>query len=468
MKRSFFALILFGSLALPAFSQMLPSPNDPLWRYQAWMETAGLAKPLSLGFYDSGPRATDVGGPWGGGNTVAAPRSFKEGPTFRLAPVEIGNAYNSAFPQSFNTGGVWYGVGFTPWLKAGFEARYGWLSLRIEPTLWFSENGNFPLGPSYPAQDPSQGLPNQPLASIGGAGIDNPQRYGYSPFTSFDWGNSELTFTYGVAVLSLGTQNFWFGPAFFNPLLLSSQAKGFPHIRLGIENWKTSIGTFQGNLLYGQLTTSPYWDPNVNNGPRFFGGLFLDYRPSFFPQLTIGLGRTIISYWSALDWQIPTTLFDFVPWPASYNPFKYGTGESHQHVSLTFQMLFPKVGFDVYGEWGKNDYSLSFTDYLMDLNHQTAYMLGFRKAFVLRGGAVIGVGAEYTNMSQNLEGLINYNGFNLFGDWNSHSVIREGYTNYGQVLAGGIGNGSAATLYADAYWRAWHWGLELTRYNPET
>jgi len=428
------------------------------------METAGLAKQSALGLYTSGPRATEVGGPWGDGSPAPAPRNFSEGVSVHLTPTEIGTAYNSTFPSSFNTGGIWEGVGFTPWVKAGAEAEYGWFTLRLQAVVWFSQNGDFGLE----APIPGQGLTNQPLANIGGYSIDQPQRYGTAPFASLNWGNSELKAAIGPGLLSFSTQNLWFGPAVFNPLLLSSQAQGFPHLRLGVDNLDTAIGTFEGNLVYGLLSTSAYWDPTVNNGNRFFGGLFLDYRPSFFPQLTLGLGRTIFSYWNQLDWQVPAALFNFIPWPARYNPFSYGTGESHQHVSLTFRLLFSEVGFEVYGEWGKNDFNSNFMSYLDDLGHQSAYTIGLRKAFVLSREAVLGIGAEIANLSQNLEGLINSNGFYLWGDWDSHFAIREGYTNNGQVLAGGIGNGAAEILYADVYWTDWHWGLELMRYNPET
>lgn len=461
MKTLCAALLLLCGSAAAAFAQLAPSPNDPMWRYQAWMETAGLAKPSALGLYSSGPRATDVRGPWGSGRPAPAPRTFGQGISVRLTPTELGDAYNSAFPQSFNTGGIWYGVGFTPWLKAGIEAQWGWFTLRLAPQVWFSQNGSFALGPTYTATNANLSAPS--FDNI--PGIDQPQRYGSSPFAWWDWGDSELKMRYGVALLSFSTSNLWYGPAMFNPLILSSQAEGFPHIRLGVEDWRTGIGTFEGNLVYGQLTASQYYA--TDNGPRFFGGLFLDYRPSFFPQLTIGIARTIFSYWSALDWQIPVTLFDFIPFYAN-NPIKYGTGASHQHISFTFRLLFPKAEFEVYGEWGRNDFNPTLKSYLEDLQHQSAYMIGMRKAFRLRGGAILGVGAEMTDQSQNLEGLISGNGFNLYGDWNSHNAIQEGYTNNGQVLGGGIGNGSAETLYADAYWRNWHWGLALTRYNPET
>jgi len=439
-------------------AQDLPSPEDPLWRYETWMETAGLSQTSDLGLRSVDTKFANSGGPWQGlGVSQDKGIHGPFGLSFDALSAQSGVVWNSTFPTSVNEGGLWQGVGFTPWFKSNIEGSLGFIHARLGAKASYSQNADFPLGPS--------GLSDQPLASVDGGYIDTPQRYGTAPFSLLSLDNWEISGTLGPFVASFSNQNLWFGPAVFNPLLLSSQAEGFPHIRLGIEGLETPIGSFETQVVYGRLKTSSYWDPAVDNGDRFFGGLFIGYKPSFFPQLTLGAGRTVFSYWNALDWQSPLILFvPSIDDSGLGSTFAYGTGESHQHVSITWRLQFPESGFETYGEWGKNDFS-PLRLILLNPDHMQAYTLGLKKTFGLPDRAVLGIGAELTTLNQSQESLININGYNWGGDWYSHWAIHEGYTNNGQVLGASIGNGSAAQiLYMDLYGRQGHVGIELRRW----
>jgi len=460
-KFEFILGICVAALSIAALgAQSLPSPEDPIWHYESWLETAGLAEVGGMGLRSIDTPFVDEGGPWAGmfrERKVESADSFV--PTFEGFTAEAGTTWNSSYPTSVNIGGLWEGRGLTPWVNSTVEGTLGPFYARLGASASYSQNLDFPLGPS--------GLTDQPLASVDGAVIDTPQRYGTQPFSLFSLSNWEFRATFGPFVASFSDQNLWFGPAVFNPLLLSSQAQGFPHIRLGLEDWKTPIGDFESQLVYGQLVNSQYWDPSVNDGDRFFGGLFIGYTPSFFPQFTLGAGRTVISYWNNLDWKVPVVLF--IPGTSDAagslgNLFGYGTGESHQHISITWRLKFDSVGFETYGEWGKNDFSPPRL-YLINPEHMQAYTLGMKKSFALPKNTLLGIGAELTDLAQSQESLINYNGYGWSGDWYAHGAIREGYTNDGQVLGASIGNGSTAQiLYADYYAGFGHIGFELRRW----
>jgi hypothetical protein len=444
--KSILSLVIFMISAL-SFAQTLPSPEDPLWRYQAWMETAGLAKPKNLMFQDSGPRAAEDNGPW---KLEDAKPAREATPAWRMMPSEVGVYYNSNTPSGMNAGGIWKGVGFTSWACTGVEASWGPFSGTFELQDWASQNASFVLGPSANSQ--------QPLMGLDGGNIDTPQRFGYVPFNVLDIANSQIRFTWNPLYISFGNENLWVGPAMFNPLLLSSNAAGFPHGLLGLQNCATPIGNVEAQLLYGQLADSQYW-PNPTE--RFFGGLFLAYQPVFFPQLTLGAERTVFSYWDALS----PAVFAIPLWPGT-GPSS-GAGTSHQHISLTWRLLFPEVGFEFYGEYGKNDFSYPPYLYFLNPEHESAYMLGLKKTFPLPDSKLLGVGFEMVDLTQSIESLINLNGDNVGGDFYSHWAILEGYTNNGMILGAGAGNGSEMeVLYADLYFPKGHFGLELSRLLP--
>lgn len=412
------------------------------------MVTAGLAQPRYLVTASIEKHPDSDQGPW----AVPDPAPSE----FRLNPFEAGLAYNSSYPSSFNTGGIWQGRGATGWAESSASMDWLWFSARLGVQAWASQNQDFALGPS--------GLANQPLANLNGQWIDTPQRFGTSSFGVLNLAGSELRAEWGPVLLSFSDQNLTFGPAVFNPLLLSSQAQGVPHVRLGLNQYETPVGKVEAQLVYGKLTTSAYWDPSAGPSDRFFGALFLGYQPNFFPELTLGAGRTIISNWSSLDWHPPVALFGT---DATGTSGQLGTGSSHQHVSLTYQLRFPAVGFETYGEWGKNDYSGLGSLYWINPDHMQAYTLGVRKTFELPWHGVLGLGSELTILSQSKESLINGNGYGPAGDFYSGWApsFAAGYTNNGMVLGGGIGNGSEAQYYyADAYFPQWHFGLELRRW----
>ena len=433
--------------AVNSWAQTLPSPEDPVWRYQQWMVTAGLAQDPQLVFTTIDDRALHDEGPW------KLPDPKKQ--VFTMGTTEVGVVDNTGYASTFNTGGIWHGRGVTGWTKTSASFAWGYLSARLGVQAWASQNLAFDLRPS--------GLADQPLATPDGQYIDTPQRFGYDPFAVWGLQNSEVRLNWGPMELSVSNQNAVFGPSVFNPLLLSSNAEGIPHVRLGLNTIPTPAGKVEAQLMYGKLSTSAYWDPNAGPSDRFFGGLFIGYQPSFFPELTLGAGRTIISNWNDASPQVATALFLFDPGDSSGT---LGKGVSHQHVSLTYDLKFPSIGFETYGEWGKNDYS-PLSMYWINPNHMQAYTLGMKKTFTLPQNGLLGVGVEETILSQSPESLINYNGYSLAGDFYSgwSPSFGAGYTNNGMVVGASIGNGSEAQyLYADLYYPQWHFGLQLRRW----
>ena len=56
--------------------------------------------------------------------------------------------YNTAFPNGYNDGALWAGRGGTVSATAGFALRWGALSVRVEPMVFWAENRSFALMPN--------------------------------------------------------------------------------------------------------------------------------------------------------------------------------------------------------------------------------------------------------------------------------------------------------------------------------
>jgi hypothetical protein len=99
--------------------------------------------------------------------------------------------------------------------------------------------------------------------------IDLPQRFGPDPLTEFHWGQSLIGLRRWGLVLAYGTANQWWGPARHNPLIMSTNAPGFPHLSLGTDTgYRVPGGWLDFTMLWGTLRESKWLDED----PETTGG----------------------------------------------------------------------------------------------------------------------------------------------------------------------------------------------------
>jgi hypothetical protein len=72
-------------------------------------------------------------------------------------------------------------------------------------------------------------------------GIDAPQRFGDRPFFVYDWGDSEIRYTWKTLTIGFGTQAVWLGPAYLNPILHSNNAPSYPKFHIGLRRQQLTI-----------------------------------------------------------------------------------------------------------------------------------------------------------------------------------------------------------------------------------
>jgi hypothetical protein len=131
--------------------------------------------------------------------------------------------------------------------------------------------------------------------------------------------------------------------------------------------------------------------------------------------------------------------------------------------------VLPESGFEVYGEYARDDHWENARDLLMELDHSRAYTIGLEKVFRLpTDQQKLRVSAEASTlaMSQTWQ-----SGRGAGATFYTHAQIRQGYTHRGQLLGAPIGPGSDAQYVGVDYLTSkWLGGLyyERVRYDNDS
>jgi hypothetical protein len=356
--------------------------------------------------------------------------------SLRIYGPELFNSVNTAAPYGQNDGALWQGKGYNGSLTAGARLEAFGIEATFRPQISFSQN----LGFDYIQPNPAYTNYTNNAASYGYYGLSNidaPQRFGDNPFFTYDWGDSEIRYTWKTLTVGFGTQAIWLGPAQLNPIIHSNNAASYPKLDLGIRkqaitlpwlNWY--IGNIEARAWWGYLSESNFFDNDSANDHNLVTGFSIAYGIPFLPGLTIGLNRIMLSKWEDMDYDAIVTL----AWP--FMQEGAGSDRRDQRASLTFNYLFPSVGFNLYFEWGINDYSPNLGYLVRYPFHTQAYTFGARKHFSFKSNLQGELSLEITNLESSRD--YEFLGKTMFY---AHHVISQGYTNEGQWLGAGLGTG---------------------------
>lgn len=372
-------------------------------------------------------------------------------------------SFNSASPYGVNDRALWQGRGFNLDFDAGARFECYGLELTLKPELAFSHNMPFAYKEPHPYYN-NAAFENKAdtYGYYGIPSIDAPQRFGNKPFFTYDWGDTEVRYSYKTFTVGFGTQHIWLGPAQINPILHSNNAPSYPKFDIGMRKQPVILGKWNAGYMefrtwWGMLEESKYFDIDKTNDNNMITGLTFSYSPSFIPGFTVGINRIMLSKWKDKDWRSIFTLL--IPFMQS----SAGTDDRDQRASITFDYLFPSVGLDIYFEWGKNDYSvpIKFIRYPF---HTQGYTIGLKKTFrilpQLKGEILL----EHTNV----EASKDYLAFISATTFYAHHKIIQGHTNKGQWLGPGIGTGgNSQYLGCKLYYPKGTSVLFLQRVNPD-
>jgi len=124
-----------------------------------------------------------------------------------------------------------------------------------------------------------------------------------------------------------------------------------------------------------------------------------------------------------------------------------------------FRWVLPHSGFEVYGEYGRDDYNTDLRDFILEPDHIGGYTIGFRKVSRRRDGRLLAVRGEIQNLqfSQLAQGR-------GWAPFYTHSGVTQGHTQLGQVLGSDAGLGGAGGVVAvESYSPRGRWTWSWTR-----
>lgn len=405
------------------------TPGDDLARLE---ELAGAAPESSQLIRRAGFRAqavcageTAVG--WLGRLAVAAPA--EQG--WLALPARFETVWNSRYPSGGNDGLLVAGRGFSTQARVGVAGRWSVISAALAPEVAWQQNRWFETVPTGKANR----LAFQ--SAWYGDGLDVPQRFGAGPLAHAGLGQSYLRVDAYGAAAGVSTENRWLGPGLRNSLLLSDNAPGFPHLFLGTSRPVDSpIGSLEVLALWGQLERSRY--VSAPNRP-WFSALAVTYQPRWVPGLYLGGGRTFVESWASLQHRHFLSILS--------GPFgglipKGNRPDDNQAFSGWFRWVMPEAGFELYGEWGRDDGAASLEAMLRDPGRTQGWVWGFQK--LLRAGArTVRVQVEATRM-HDIRPPASEAGL---PSWYTHTEGVD-YTNAGQLLGAAVGPGGDSQFLA--------------------
>lgn len=350
--------------------------------------------------------------------TAGIDRSVK----LKLYGPEWFNSYNTKAPYGQNDGALWQGKGYNTSLTVGARLEAFGFEATFKPQVSWSQNREFDYMP---------GVYGSEYSYFWKGNIDLVQRYGDSSFWTFDWGDTEIRYSWNNFTVGFGFQSPWLGPAFLNPMLGSNNAGTYPKFDIGLRKTeiympytKWYLGEIEGRAWLGYLTESDYFDNDSTNDHRQLTGFSVAYSPSILPEFTISINKISLARWDEKS--------------AKYlNPLYDSNEVEDQKVSFGADLLFPTVGFEVYGELGIDDSNArGFANpfhtaiYTVGAKKELSFFRRFQK-FNIRPEIIF----EWSNfeMSQDFQLQWNYMGYY------SHSLIAQGYTQRGQILGAGSG-----------------------------
>lgn len=468
-SRSLHAAAAAGLLAVsvlwtPVAAQVAPTEvghelfvNSELEQYLRLLQTVGEVSPHPWSVRSFGPaeiarlRPSGERHPWG------ERYRFEVLEGVRLVRPEVAMLGNSHAPYGYNDGAVWAGRGVTVAGRLGVAARFGPLSATIAPEFFQAQNAAFSLHPRSRAGDERFAHPGYPTT------IDLPQRFGEGSYGRVTPGQSTIRLDVAGVAAGVSTANQHWGPVWDQPLLLGSNAEGFPHAFVGTSRpanlW---IGQLHGRVVWGELRPSEYAAGGVDGRKRWMTGVVASFTPRWLPGLEVGGGRFFHQVWPSGGVGLDDLLWPFQSFLKEGlidDDRPDGSDPDNQLASVFGRWVIPAAGVEVYGEYAREDHNWNIRDLSLEPDHNSGFVVGMARAWRPSEDRIFSLRAEVLDTR-----VSHLQRVRPQTPLYRHSGMREGHTHRGQILgaAGGFG-GAHARLALDLYHPGGRWGGALVR-----
>lgn len=368
---------------------------------------------------------------------------------FSALPLTLITQFNTKRPFGWNDGAMIPAKGFQTLIRAGVYMRYGIFEAQLAPEWIYAANSRYDTGVYWGSKPKGQ-------------------------YQNFFPGQSALGIRIGSVSAGVSSQNLWWGPGMHSSLLMSNNAPGFLHAYIRSNRpAKTAIGSFEWQLIGSRLdsdSTMPYENMNLKYTTesypatwRYQSAFVISYQPKWVPGLFVGMTRSLQRYQKDIGLGGSSFLKKYIPVITKAfqkkNEQNDDAENTDQLASFFLRWVMPKSGWEFYGEWGYNDYNQNIRDYLMDITHSAAYILGASKLF-RNQNKQIWVGIETLKQSETPSNLLRG-----AGNWYVHGGD-NGYTNQNQIIGSGLGFGADLISFKLKYIKngsPWQWNLKLDR-----
>ena len=374
-------------------------------------------------------------------------------------PLRLSTSFNTAFPYGGNDGSEWKGKGLTTALSGGIWFRRGVVSGTVAPVMFRAENAVFRLMPN--GQDANHRFADARFPTT----IDKPQRFGVGPYSRLDLGESTLRVDYRGFAAGVSNASQWWGPSTEFPVVLGNNAGGFPHFFVGTASpRRLPFVNVHGRIVYGFLEQSAFspvegsteFTSFEESGTRrFMAGIVALLQLRAIPGLEIGGSRFFHAANTNGGLTTHNLLLPFQGLLQSGLPVESDTifgsfraVRENQLASVFLRIAPPGTGVDLYGEYGREDHSVDMRDFILEPEHSSLTMVGLRKAW-RAGERIRGVRGEFLNY-QIASGVRSRFSAGGEGGAYTHSVLRQGHTHRGQLLASDVGPGSGTAMIISA------------------
>lgn len=403
-------------------------------------------------------------------NEETSPTGFQKNKwmNVKLLPVLSKSVYNQKQPYGWNNGSILPASGYQQMISAGFSAKVGPLKIQLYPEYLYAQNKEYD---GFPLEAYDLIWYNYYRSQLNY--IDTPERFGEKSINEVLWGQSSIKLEFGPVAFGLSNENIQWGPGKRNSLVMSNNARGFKHLTFNSSRpVKTPIGSFEWQLIGAKLENSGYTPPRpffTYNGRfvrnpknpdwRYMSGLMLGYQPKWIPGLSLGLTRVVQQYSETAKQNN-----DYLAALGSVfrKNDKIDDIVRDQLASIFLRYFWTSTKSEFYFEFARNDASWNFRDFFLEPGHAAGFMFGFNKLFPYKrkSDEFIEANLEWTILQQSANRIIrNASTFYI------HSRVRQGYTNYGEVMGAGIGpSGNSQTLNVNWVQGINKIGLQLERY----
>ena len=398
---------------------------------------------------------------------------YSKKPIAGFLPISELQQFNSTLPYGYNDATMIPAKGYQIFITGGIYANYWHFEAQFKPEIVFASNPYFPTYTSYLRSKTE-------LISFytWNNKMDQPERFGTGAYTKVVAGQSYLRMRFGKIAFGISDENLWWGPGIRNSLIMTNNSPGIPHLFLQTTApVKTSIGSFEGNLILGRMQRTLYYSFDtslrLNNQKlfdtktdqfRYMNGLVITYQPKWLPGLFLGFTRMFTN--NLLD-KKAGFINTYLP---ALNPQIFSKNNTIISDSVTFdqkasffvRLIIPTAKMEVYMEYGRNDHSWNLRDLFLQPEHSDAYVMGVKKIFDLNSNHKLELLFEITRLETPKTYIIRAS-----PPWYIHynSKDQYGYTQMGKIIGAGIGSGSdAQTFQSKIYNKKCIFGWMLERF----